>query len=85
MSRLSSTRSSAAGVGTDPTPREAYHHGALRDALIDATEALIAERGAQGFSLREVARRSGVSPAAPAHRPSHAVARSRSGDRAPSR
>ena len=67
MSRLSSTRSSAAGVGTDPTPREAYHHGALRDALIDATEALIAERGAQGFSLREVARRSGVSAAAPAH------------------
>ena len=48
MSRLPSTRSSAAGVGTDPTPREAYHHGALRDALIDATEALIAERGAQG-------------------------------------
>ncbi len=67
MSRPSSTRSSAAAVGTDPTPREAYHHGALRDALIDATEALIAERGAQGFSLREVARRSGVSPAAPAH------------------
>ena len=67
MSRLSLTRSSAAGVGNDPTPRDAYHHGALRDALIDATEALIAERGAQGFSLREVARRSGVSPAAPAH------------------
>jgi AcrR family transcriptional regulator len=67
MSRPSSTRSSAPGAGTDPTPREAYHHGALRDALIDATEALIAERGAQGFSLREVARRSGVSPAAPAH------------------
>jgi AcrR family transcriptional regulator len=51
----------------DPAPRDAYHHGALRDALIAATESLIAERGAQGFSLREVARRSGVSPAAPAH------------------
>jgi AcrR family transcriptional regulator len=51
----------------DPTPRDAYHHGALRDALIAATESLIAERGAQGFSLREVARRSGVSPAAPSH------------------
>lgn len=48
-------------------PREAYHHGALREALIDATEALLAERGTEGFSLREVARRSGVSPAAPAH------------------
>lgn len=47
--------------------RDAYHHGALRDALIEATEALLAERGTEGFSLREVARRSGVSPAAPAH------------------
>jgi AcrR family transcriptional regulator len=44
-----------------------YHHGALRAALIDATEALLAEKGAEGFSLREVARRAGVSPAAPAH------------------
>jgi AcrR family transcriptional regulator len=47
--------------------RDTYHHGALRQALIDATEALLAERGVAGFSLREVARRSGVSPAAPAH------------------
>jgi AcrR family transcriptional regulator len=39
----------------------------LRDALIAVTESLIAERGADGFSLREVARRSGVSPAAPTH------------------
>ena len=44
-----------------------YHHGALRQALIDATEALLSEKGAEGFSLREVARRAGVSPAAPAH------------------
>ncbi|WP_418320350.1 TetR/AcrR family transcriptional regulator [Piscinibacter sakaiensis] len=51
----------------DPPAREAYHHGALRDALIAATESLLAERGLEGFSLREVARRSGVSPAAPAH------------------
>lgn len=51
-----------------PTPaREAYHHGALREALIEASESLLAERGVEGFSLREVARRSGVSPAAPAH------------------
>src|SRR5690242_13821494 len=47
--------------------RASYHHGALRQALIDATESLLAERGLDGFSLREVARRSGVSPAAPAH------------------
>jgi AcrR family transcriptional regulator len=44
-----------------------YHHGALREALIDATEALLAEKGPDAFSLREVARRAGVSPAAPAH------------------
>ena len=47
--------------------REGYHHGSLRAALIDASEAVLAERGLEGFSLREVARRSGVSPAAPAH------------------
>lgn len=47
--------------------RASYHHGTLRQALIDATESLLAERGLDGFSLREVARRSGVSPAAPAH------------------
>jgi AcrR family transcriptional regulator len=44
-----------------------YHHGALRDALIDAAETVIAERGVDGFSLRETARRAGVSPAAPGH------------------
>lgn len=48
-------------------PRDGYHHGDLRAALIDASETLLAERGLEGFSLREVARRSGVSPAAPAH------------------
>jgi AcrR family transcriptional regulator len=62
-----STARPAAAPGPTPAPREAYHHGALRETLIAATESLLAERGAAGFSLREVARRSGVSPAAPAH------------------
>ena len=44
-----------------------YHHGHLRDALLEAAESVIAERGIDGFSLRETARRAGVSPAAPAH------------------
>lgn len=44
-----------------------YHHGALRPALIAAAEAVLAERGTHGFSLRETARRAGVSAAAPAH------------------
>lgn len=44
-----------------------YHHGDLRAALLDAAEQVVAERGIDGFSLRECARRAGVSPAAPAH------------------
>jgi AcrR family transcriptional regulator len=49
------------------TERETYHHGDLRDALIRATDAILAERGLEGFTLREAARRAHVSPAAPAH------------------
>jgi AcrR family transcriptional regulator len=39
--------------------------GSLRDTLVDAAVALIARKGPQGFSLREVARRARVSEAAP--------------------
>lgn len=45
--------------------REGYHHGHLRQALIDAALDLIAEHGPSGFSFAEVARAVGVSPAAP--------------------
>ncbi|GEL19510.1 TetR/AcrR family transcriptional regulator [Pseudonocardia asaccharolytica] len=44
-----------------------YHHGNLRRALLDSAVELIAERGPASLSLREVARRAGVSHAAPAH------------------
>jgi len=44
-----------------------YHHGALRQALLDAAEALLEESGLEGFTLRECARRAGVSHGAPAH------------------
>jgi AcrR family transcriptional regulator len=47
--------------------RGSYHHGQLREGLLKAAEAVIAERGVDAFSLRETARRAGVSPAAPAH------------------
>jgi AcrR family transcriptional regulator len=47
--------------------RGSYHHGDLRRQLIAAAEQIIMERGVDGFTLREAARRVGVSPAAPAH------------------
>lgn len=46
-------------------PKPQYHHGDLRRALIDASLALIAEEGFAALSLREVARRAGVTHAAP--------------------
>lgn len=48
-------------------PESAYHHGDLPNALRSAAAEVLAERGTAGFSLREVARRAGVSHAAPAH------------------
>ncbi|MFD9961339.1 TetR/AcrR family transcriptional regulator [Amycolatopsis sp. NPDC058986] len=45
--------------------RDTYHHGDLRNALLDATTELVRERGAKGFSVSEAARRAGVSPSAP--------------------
>lgn len=44
-----------------------YHHGALPSALLDAAQAELAEKGIEAFSLRGVAKRAGVSHAAPAH------------------
>jgi AcrR family transcriptional regulator len=47
--------------------RQSYHHGELRAALIKSADEIIGELGIEGFSLREAARRAGVSPGAPAH------------------
>lgn len=44
-----------------------YHHGDLRSALLQAAREILAERGPDGFSLRDCARRAGVSHAAPTH------------------
>jgi AcrR family transcriptional regulator len=49
------------------TTERPYHHGDLPNALKAAAVGLIVEQGPSGFSLREVARRAGVSHAAPAH------------------
>jgi AcrR family transcriptional regulator len=45
--------------------RGSYHHGDLREALVRAALALIAEKGPVGFTVAEAARAAGVSPAAP--------------------
>jgi AcrR family transcriptional regulator len=47
--------------------RDSYHHGDLKAAILSQAAALVAERGADGISLRELARVAGVSHAAPAH------------------
>ncbi|MEU1388007.1 MULTISPECIES: TetR/AcrR family transcriptional regulator [unclassified Nonomuraea] len=44
-----------------------YHHGNLRRVIIDAALQAIGESGPAGWSLRELARRAGVSHAAPAY------------------
>ncbi len=45
--------------------RRGYHHGNLREALIEAALELIAAKGAAGFTFAEAARSAGVSPGAP--------------------
>src|SRR3954454_22560349 len=44
-----------------------YHHGDLRQALLDATLALIEENGPEGFTLRAAAKKAGVTPGATYH------------------
>ncbi|KIN79474.1 TetR/AcrR family transcriptional regulator [Sulfitobacter mediterraneus] len=45
-------------------PKRGYHHGNLRQALIDAALKLIELRGPMGFTLSEAAKQAGVTPAA---------------------
>jgi AcrR family transcriptional regulator len=54
-------------VNTSTTSRSSYHHGHLKEALLDAAEELLLEQGVQGVTLRACARRAGVSHAAPKH------------------
>ena len=42
-----------------------YHHGNLKEVLLEAARKLIEQYGPAGFSLTEAARLAGVSPAAP--------------------
>ena len=49
-------------ASTNKTP---YHHGDLRRSLLTQAEALLEEVGSEALSIRELARRAGVSPRAP--------------------
>jgi len=53
-------------------PKRPYHHGDLRNALLDAARSILEEESLGALSLRAVARRAGVSHAAPyRHFPNH--------------
>ena len=52
---------------SSPRARRPYHHGDLRRAVLAAALAEIEESGPAAMSLRSIARRAGVSHAAPAH------------------
>lgn len=51
------------GKGGDE--KRGYHHGNLRETLIEAALDLIGQKGASGFTFAEAARWAGVSPGAP--------------------
>ncbi len=52
-------------MSPDGTPARAYHHGNLRNELLDTAESQLAEASIDELSLRALARRVGVSQTAP--------------------
>lgn len=56
-----------ASPATKKAAPHAYHHGDLRQAMLVAAGQLIEAQGLENFTLRECARRAGVSHGAPAH------------------
>jgi AcrR family transcriptional regulator len=63
---MSSSRPKSGAVSRSAAPRRAsFHHGNLREALIEATVDLVQEGGADKVTVREAARRAGVSSGAP--------------------
>lgn len=65
--RKDSVPSSSPGREAEGTEvvRRGYHHGHLKQALLEAGRALLRDRGAAGFSLADAAKLAGVSAAAP--------------------
>jgi AcrR family transcriptional regulator len=60
-------RTRRGGRTSAPRTETPYHHGALRDALLQAAERVLERDGLAGLTLRAVAREAGVSHAAPTH------------------
>lgn len=52
-------------MASEKKPAQAYHHGDLRRVLINTAVEIISEQGAKDMSLRKIAKRAGVSHAAP--------------------
>jgi AcrR family transcriptional regulator len=71
MCLVSTSHGTARRPGKFPRPRRAaprrtsYHHGDLREALLKAAVELVEELGPDGFTLREAARKVGVTHTAP--------------------
>ncbi len=63
MTRTTASRRSSKPAGS--SRKLGYHHGDLRRALLEASLAILAERGVAGLTLREAAQRAGVTHAAP--------------------
>src|SRR3954466_11679460 len=95
MRRIAKSSPARPAAGSRTKPRRTarhqeaarrYHHGDLRRVLIDAALQLVGEGGADAVSVREAARRAGVSPGAPfRHFPSRDALMSAVAEEAPRR
>ena len=65
VSKPAPARAKRAAARRPPAVAKPYHHGDLRRVLIDAALRLAQEGGLEAVSVREAARRAGVSPGAP--------------------
>lgn len=59
-------RAPTSAPAPEPEPKP-YHHGNLRESLLEAADVVLARQGASGITLRDVAKEAGVSHAAPYH------------------
>ena len=59
------TQREPSASGDSAAQRSTYHHGNLREAIVAAAVQLVAESGIEAMTLREAARRAGVSSGAP--------------------